>query len=135
MLCGLECLISPNVDDDRRSRRTQNLGSSEIEVVAGIALPFKVSNMIGTENGRIQIIYIRTGMKEIDNGSPSLAALRALETAVRALSFTAAVESSMSSFHSCKEVGEIDEIFVLHRIDDFRHLRVVPSPRIVLVSA
>src|SRR5258707_13941557 len=22
---------------------------------------------------------------------------------------------------TCKEVGEIDEIFVLHRIDDFRH--------------
>jgi hypothetical protein len=39
------------------------------------------------------------------------------------------------SLYSCKVVGEINEIFVLHRVDDFRHLRVIPSPRIVLISA
>src|SRR5262245_47993638 len=117
----------------------RTLASSEIEVAAGIALPFKVSNMIGSENGRVQIICIRTRMKEIDDASRlglTIAdRLRAIETSVRTLNFTGAVESSKRSLHSCKEVGEIDEIFVLHRIDDFRHLRVVPSPRIVLVSA
>ncbi len=39
------------------------------------------------------------------------------------------------SLHSCEEIGENDEIFVLHRIDDFRHLRVVAPPRVVLVRA
>src|SRR5215813_8314362 len=32
----------------------------------------KVSNMIGSENGRVQIICIRTGMKEIDGGGANL---------------------------------------------------------------
>ena len=42
---------------------------------------------------------------------------------------------SSCSFGTCKEIREIDEIFVLHRIDDFRHLRVVAPARIVLVGA
>jgi len=46
----------------------RTLESSETEVAAGIAVPFKSFNMIGSENGRVQIICIGTGMKEIDGG-------------------------------------------------------------------
>src|SRR5215472_2161995 len=70
MLCGLECLISPNVDDDRRSRRAQNLGKIGDGGGGRHCGPFqKFSNMIGSENDRVQIICIRTGMKEIDGGA------------------------------------------------------------------
>src|SRR5258708_40186841 len=42
--------------------------------------------------------------------------------------------ANQESLQPRKEVGEIDEVLVLHRVDDLGHLRVVAVPRIVLVS-
>src|SRR5215510_14684423 len=56
----------------------------------------KVSNMIGSENDRVQIICIRTGMNEIDGGANLRSTIadrpRAFETAARRFSFTGAAK-------------------------------------------
>src|SRR3981081_160108 len=40
-----------------------------------------------------------------------------------------------ASLRPGQEISEVDELLVLHGVDDFRHLRVIAAARIVLVAA
>src|SRR5262245_43084404 len=43
--------------------------------------------------------------------------------------------SAIGSLVHARKIGKLDEIFILHGIHNYRHLRVVASPRVILVSA